>query len=211
MGTRRRRAPGHDWCIIHRRARTLHGVDIDTSHFTGNHRLLPLWMRYGRQTRREQLRDEVQWTRVLEQIPLKRGSQNLFSVLSSCAFTHVRLNIYPAGGVARLRVYGHPEIAQQDGELDLAGLQNGARALACSDMFFSPMNNLLLPQRAEHMGQGWETRRSRPPGQDWIIVQLSHCGEIGRLKRSIRIILRAIIPIILRSTRFVGRIPRLTH
>ena len=47
-------------------------------------------------------------------------------------------------------------------------------------MFFSPMENLLMPGQPENMGQGWETRRSRPPGEDWIIVQL---GEPGRLSR----------------------------
>ena len=181
---RRRRAPGHDWCIIQLGVPgTLHGVDIDTAHFTGNHPpFASLDAVHAPDATPEALRDEVQWTRVLDQVPLKRGAQNLFALAAEGMFTHVRLNIYPAGGVARLRVYGHPEVARQQGDLDLAGLQNGARALACSDMFFSPMNNLLLPQRAEHMGQGWETRRSRPPGMDWIIIQLSHCGEVHRLE-----------------------------
>src|SRR5580765_4681901 len=36
--SRRKRTPGHDWCII-RLATTgkIHGVDIDTNHFLGNH------------------------------------------------------------------------------------------------------------------------------------------------------------------------------
>jgi allantoicase len=43
------------------------------------------------------------------------------------------------------------------------------------------MDNLLLPGRAPHMGHGWETRRSRPPGEDWIIVQLGRPGRIDRI------------------------------
>ena len=181
---RRRRTPGHDWCIIQLGASgQIHGMDIDTHHFTGNH---PPYASvdavYLPGASAEQLRDEAEWVRVLSQIPLKRGSQNLFGVTHKGVFTHVRLNIYPAGGVARLRVYGQPTISKNsETRVDLACLSHGARALACSDMFFSPMNNLLLPGTANDMGEGWETRRSRPPGDDWLILQLATMGGIEQI------------------------------
>ena len=183
--SRRKRVPGHDWCILRLGVPgRIRGVDIDTSFFLGNHppfasldaACLPA------DTSPEALRDEVAWTRILDVVPLKRGSHNLQPVAVDGRFTHVRLNIYPDGGVARLRIFGDPMPAlPAEGELDLAALVNGGRALACSDMFFSPMNNLLLPGRSTYMGGGWETRRSRPPGEDWIIVALCGPGVVSAI------------------------------
>ena len=97
-------------------------------------------------------------------------------------WTHVRLRIFPDGGVARLRIWGEPRPSREEGaEVDLACIQQGGQALACSDMFFSPMNNLILPRPAEDMGGGWETRRSRPPGDDWIIVKLGAPGVLSQV------------------------------
>jgi allantoicase len=182
--SRRKRVPGHDWCIIHLGvAGRIRGVDIDTNHFLGNHPPFASLDACNAPTNTSpgELRDAVEWTTVLPQIPLQRGSQNLASVASQEVWTHVRLNIYPAGGVARLRVYGQACPEPCVGLIDLVGLRNGGRALACSDMFFSPMNNLLLPNRATDMGQGWETRRSRPPGDDWVILAMGRPGLIEQL------------------------------
>ncbi len=182
--SRRKRVPGHDWCVVKLGiAGRIRGVDIDTSFFMGNH---PPFASVDAcvaepDTAGEALRDEVTWTRILDVVALKRGSHNLQPVASEARWTHVRLNIYPDGGVARLRVYGDPQPVLPDGEIDLAALANGGRALACSDMFFSPMNNLLLPGRSAYMGGGWETRRSRPPGMDWIIVALCGPGVVERI------------------------------
>jgi allantoicase len=68
---------------------------------------------------------------------------------------------------------GHP------GMVDLAALRHGGRALSCSDMFFAPMNNLIAPGRSTYMGGGWETRRRRGPGHDWILLELAAPGTIG--------------------------------
>ena len=98
----------------------------------------------------------------------------------------MRLNIFPDGGVARLRVYGIvvPDWSKlKPGELvDLAAVENGGVPLACSDMFFSSMNNLIMPGRAENMGDGWETKRRRGPGYDWIIVKLGLPGAIQKIE-----------------------------
>jgi allantoicase len=103
--------------------------------------------------------------------------------------SHLRLNIFPDGGVARLRAYGKVSPSWRQAQLDtetrahvaagqfnLAALENGALALACSDAHFGGMNNLLLPGRAANMGSGWETRRRRGPGHDWIVIQLGARG-----------------------------------
>src|SRR5690606_21401319 len=112
--------------------------------------------------------------------------QNLFTVDATETFTHVRLRIYPDGGVARLRVYGLPvptweapdEPRALPGEVDLVAAKNGGLGLACSDSFFSPMSNLTLPTRPVNMGQGWESRRRRVPGHDWVLLRLGAPGTV---------------------------------
>ncbi len=183
--SRRKRVPGHDWCIVKLGVPgVVRGVDIDTAHFLGNH---PPYAsveatRMPNEASVEQLQDEAVWTEVVPPMPLQRGSHNLQAVAIVGEWSHVRLRIYPDGGVARLRIWGEPKPAREEGaEIDLACIQQGGQALACSDMFFSPMNNLILPRPAEDMGGGWETRRSRPPGDDWIIVKLGAPGRVSQV------------------------------
>jgi allantoicase len=189
---RRRGGPESDYCIVALGAPGhIRALDIDTNHFLGNHppyaALDVLAAPPGASS------DELMkasWTELLPQSALKPGAQNLFAVASAGAVSHVRLRIFPDGGVARLRVYGHVEpawdvveddlhtIAALDrGEVDLASLRNGGMALACSDMFFSPMQNLIMPRRATDMGGGWETRRKRAAGHDWIVLKLGARGR----------------------------------
>lgn len=177
--TRRKRVPGHDWCIIRLGLPgVIKGVDIDTNHFLGNN---PAFASLEAATSAE-----GPWTEILPRSPLNPGAQNLFAIASEQKWTHLRLNIHPDGGVARFRVYGEvrPDWSRvRAGDLlDLAALENGGRAVACSDMFFSSMNNLLYPGRSANMGDGWETRRRRGPGFDWVIVKLGRPGTIKKVE-----------------------------
>jgi allantoicase len=180
--SRRRRTPGHDWAIVKLGVPgRIRGVDIDTAHFLGNHG--PYASVEGAvapdDASAEDLRDRTEWERVVPQVELKRGSPNLHASVSDRVYTHVRLNMYPDGGIARLRVYGDPEPRVTRG--DLASVLAGGRAVACSDSFFSPPNNLVAPGHSTFMGGGWETRRSRPPGMDWIVVRLGRPGVLDRV------------------------------
>ena len=188
--TRRRRTPGHDWCVVQLGLRgVIKQVDIDTNHFLGNH---PPFASFDACCLTNALPGEVtaaealSWAPILAQSPLQPGSQNLFAITHEQTWTHVRLNIFPDGGVARLRVYGIvvPDWSKlKPGELiDLAAIENGGVPLACSDMFFSSMNNLIMPGRSENMGDGWETKRRRGPGYDWIILQLGLPGTIRKIE-----------------------------
>jgi allantoicase len=193
--SRRKRVPGHDWCILKLGVPgRIRGVDLDTAFFTGNHAPYASVEAVSApaDASPEWLRDHAEWIEILPQMPLKRGSPNLAGVFVEGVFTHVRLNIFPDGGVARFRLYGEPA-PDLSGEIDLAGLVNGGKALACTDSFFSPMQNLILPHRSTYMGGGWETRRSRPPGMDWILVQLAAPGVLDR--------------IVLETTHFKGNFP----
>jgi allantoicase len=193
--SRRKRGPGHDWCIIELGAvGSVLAVDVDTNHFLGNS---PAFVsldgvRAPRGSAPEAL-EKLSWAELLGQGAVRPGSQNLFVTSTREAVSHVRLNIFPDGGVARLRVYGcvlpdwsrrqideetAAHLAHLDSPaVDLAALANGGAALACSDAFFAPMHHLLLPGRADNQGGGWETRRKRAPGHDWIIIRLGARGR----------------------------------
>ena len=127
----------------------------------------------------------VAWTEILPRSPLVADSVNAFPCSAPGRFTHVRLNIHPDGGVARLRVEGvvvpdWERIERANGEADVAAAENGGVAVAASDEFFGSRQNLLLPGRALDMWDGWETRRRRGPGHDWVVVRLGRPGTIRR-------------------------------
>ncbi|MFL5774308.1 MAG: allantoicase, partial [Flavisolibacter sp.] len=150
--SRRKRTPGHDWCIVALATPgKIHGVDIDTNHFLGNHPpFASLEACYLKKTKKVKW-DELPWKEILPKSPLNPGSQNFYEIRSDEVFTHVRLNIFPDGGVARLKVYGDVfrdwKKVDEDEEIDLAAAVNGARAVFCNDMFFSHMDNLIMPGR----------------------------------------------------------------
>ncbi len=185
--TRRRRTPGHDWCVIQLGLRGIvRQVDIDTNHFLGNHPPFASLDAACLTNGFPQNPETLSWTSILDQSPLNPGAQNLFSITSNQSWTHLRLNIIPDGGVARFRVYGSvvPDWSKlKPGEpVDLAAIENGGVPLACSDMFFSAMHNLIMPRRSENMGDGWETKRRRGPGHDWLILQLGRPGAIQKIE-----------------------------
>lgn len=171
-----------DWCVIRLGIPgIIRGFDVDTNHFRGN---APQAISVEACYCEGELEDAV-WTTVLAQRATAAHSHNLFQIDNEQVWTHVRLNILPDGGVARFRVYGDPKLDPKNfvaGELiDLAAIKNGARALRCSDMFFSDKNNLIMPGRGINMADGWETRRRRDPGPDWIIVKLAVAGDLRKL------------------------------
>jgi allantoicase len=118
---------------------------------------------------------------------LKGGSKNYFEVDSKQRFTHLRFHIYPDGGVARLRVHGDvmPDARWMGTRhrpqlVDLAAAEHGALVVACNDMFFGSRHNLIMPGRGVNMGDGWETKRSRRAGPDWVVLRLATEGKIER-------------------------------
>ena len=187
--SRRKRVPGHDWCVIRLATEgKISGVDIDTNFFLGNHppfASIEACNCLGGSDE-DVLKDKFAWKEILIKSPLNPGSQNFYEIKDNSAFTHIRLHIYPDGGVARLNVYGEVSknwsLVKSDQEIDLAAAINGARSVLCNDMFFSHMDNLIMPGRGVNMGDGWETKRNRTPNnKDWVIVRLAHKGTIDKL------------------------------
>jgi len=176
--TRRRRdvtPDSHDWCVIRLGVRgRIKGVDVETTHFKGNYP----------ESCAIDVGDGSEWCEALPRTALEGDSHNLFAITGASASTHLRLRIYPDGGVARLRAYGDV-VADWDrlrkrGEVDLAAAEHGGLVVACSDMFFGSRHNLIMPGDATHMGDGWETKRRRGPGHDWTVIRLGATGTIRR-------------------------------
>ena len=182
--SRRRRDGGYDWAILRLGIPgTVKTVNVDTTHFRGN---APASVSIDACFETDEPGAHTKWYEILSDTAVNPNSHNLIDVNDDRPWTHIRLNIYPDGGVARLRVYGEPFVdwnAFLPGELiDLAASVNGASALACSDMFFSSIDNLLAPGRGKNMGDGWETKRRRGPGYDWAIIRLAKPGQLHRVE-----------------------------
>jgi len=188
--SRRRRTPGHDSCIVELGLPgVVRGVVVDTAFFRGNypeHCSLEACAVDGAPSLDALQGEGTHWVEVLPKSQLQGDSLNRFEIDSPNRFTHLRFHIYPDGGVARLRVHGEvvpdwPAILGRDGEVDLVAVEHGGRWLAASDMFFSAPQNLLMPGRGVRMDDGWETKRRRGPGFDWVVLRLGIAGTIRRV------------------------------
>lgn len=228
--TRRKRIPGHDWCVLKLgAAAAVRGITVDTAHFTGNYapRISVQGARLG--ARDEQLFPErrsamggactaadakrmeavgsAQWTELLPMTKLRPGyAETRYNHIAvdrrpDTVCTHLRINIYPDGGIARLRVYGEVQVTvgrlPADVPVDLAAMQNGGSCVAYSNAHYGHPRNLIRPGRAVNMGDGWETQRrlDRPPvlcadertgllqvpGSEWAVLRLG--APVARLQR----------------------------
>ena len=198
--TRRRREPGHDWCVVRLGLPgAVMGVDVDTAFFTGNFpEACAIDVCHSPASASDDDLVYADWREVLPATNLEGGAHNVFAVdadTSGPPATHVRLRIFPDGGVARLRVYGYvlPDWAAlrqgalgQSGDVDLAAVEHGGLVIGCSDMFFGSRHNLIMPGEALNMGDGWETKRRRGPGHDWTIVRLGSPGLVRRVEMDTR-------------------------
>lgn len=182
--TRRKRVEGYDHCVLRLGLPgVIRGIDIDTSHFTGN---------FPPAASIEACRctgDPVAataWTELLPPTGLTGNAHQAIPVSDERVWTHLRLNIYPDGGIARLRVYGEVrcDLAGHDRQasLDLLAVTNGGRLVACSDQHYGTPLNIAFPGVGANMGEGWETHRRREPGNEWAIFALGHPGRVNRVE-----------------------------
>jgi allantoicase len=184
--TRRRRDEGHDSCLVRLGVPgVLEAVIVDTSHFRGN--FPAAFALEGVVSEDGPPPADAGWTPLLERTELRGDEVQRFDVEAPWRVTHVRFSIFPDGGVARLRLLGRPlvdlhRMAGPTGRLDLVAAVNGGRAVACSDEFFSSPHNLIMVGDARDMGDGWETKRRRGPGEDWAVLALASTGLIDRVE-----------------------------
>jgi allantoicase len=194
--TRRRRGPDaarplpgdgeHDWALVRLGAPgVVRGVLVDTAHFRGNHPAevavdaahVPGAPGPGRL-----LSDEVEWREIVPRTRVRGHAANGFPVAGGHRATHVRLRQFPDGGVARLRVHGEvlpdPRWLAALEAFDLACAEHGGLVEDASDRFYSPPGNLILPGRPRGMDEGWENRRRRGTGHDWVRLRLAGHGAV---------------------------------
>ncbi len=193
--TRRRRGPGgtqpdrsaRDWVIVRLGVPgVVHSIVVDTAFFTGNYPQAcsaDACSVSGYPSLEELTADPGpgRWREIVPRALLTGNARHAFSVTSGRRSTHVRLNIFPDGGVARLHVHGEvvPDPAMLEGlTVDLAALENGADIAARSDQFYSSPRNVISPGLSRVMGEGWETRRRRKPGYEWLVIRLAGRGVI---------------------------------
>ena len=189
--TRRHNTKAFDWVVVKLGCVGLiQGVEVDTAHFSGNEApgagLDGCFLTEEEEKGSGVEQDDYKgWNEILPPQPCGPSQRQAWTVqgpgVTGKEFTHLRLKMYPDGGIARLRVYGSavapplPETAVK-GQLpaeELSSALNGGVAISCSDQHFGVRSNLLLPGRGKDMGDGWETARSRTKGHtDWVICRL---------------------------------------
>jgi allantoicase len=166
------------------------GIEVDTAFFDGNH--APEIAVEGCFVTNDREDDEVKkagytgWETILDKQECGPSQRHgwLLEKITDKAYTHVKLLMYPDGGISRFRLYGNavPVFPENVDEVfELSATVMGGVAISCSDQHFGTKDNLLLPGRGKDMGDGWETKRTRGPHVDWTIVRLGAKGEIDHI------------------------------
>ena len=181
--TRRKRTKGYDYLILKLgKLGLIKKVDVDTSYFSGNH---PEKISLQACISKKNIPDKkTKWTTLIKKSPTKANSHHFFNIKNKNYFTHIKLNIFPDGGVARLRVYGLMKNKNkfQNKIQNLTSVLTGAVPIACNNEHFGRAENILAPGIGKNMGDGWETRRSRGKNFDWIIVKCSSPGKLNKIQ-----------------------------
>ncbi|KAF8974069.1 Allantoicase [Entomortierella lignicola] len=190
----RRHNPNFDWCVIQLGyAGYISGFEIDTAHFTGNHAPFASVEGYKETDPKAPKRtheewSKIVWTPILKKSPLEANSRHGFKLEKPTEdyYTHIRLSIYPDGGVARLRAFGtvHEVVPENKYEIyDLAAAISGSTIIDYSDAHYGHPSNLLLPGRGHDMSDGWETKRSRAHGHvDYAVIKLGRPGHVTNIE-----------------------------
>jgi allantoicase len=182
--SKRRRDGRHDWAILKLGVMgVIEAVDIDTSHFTGNY---PPAVMIEVSASEDQPTKDSQWFTILAPTSLGPNASHVREVSYNQPVNWLRVHMLPDGGIARLRVYGKPfcdwSTKDPDEIHELSLMVNGARVLGYNDAHYGKVWSILTEGRGENMGDGWETRRRREPGNDWVVVSLGQKGTVERIE-----------------------------
>jgi allantoicase len=187
--TRRRRDDKNDYCIIKLGlVSQIHNFQIDTTHFKGNYPpAISIMGCYAPDVEDEEIiknPDKFQWNTLLRQSDLVGDKKQDFFSSYSEDVTHLKVDIYPDGGIARLRAYGYISFDKRlyaEENTNVISRRSGARAIYTNNEFFGDLKNIIKVTEAKNMGDGWETRRRREPGFDWGIIELGNPAIIDNI------------------------------
>ena len=182
--SKRRRDGGNDWAILKLgSAGIISKIEIDTSYFTGN--FPPFFSLEGIYSETEPNKDS-NWKPLIAKTNLVGDCKNNFELNLKEKFNFVRLQIFPDGGVARIRLFGEVKYNwdrfNNEEIIELSSLKLGGSILAYNNAHYGDVSALLSEGRGKTMGDGWETRRRREPGNDWIIIKLAQKGIIEKIE-----------------------------
>ena len=182
--SKRRRDGGNDWAILKLgSAGIISKIEIDTSYFTGN--FPPFFSLEGIYSETEPNKD-TNWKSLIAKTNLVGDCKNNFELNLKEKFNFVRLQIFPDGGVARIRLFGEVKYNwdrfNNEEIIELSSLKLGGSILAYNNAHYGDVSALLSEGRGKTMGDGWETRRRREPGNDWIIIKLAQKGIIEKIE-----------------------------
>ncbi len=181
--TRRRRSKGFDYLILKLgKNAKIFDIDIDTTHFNGNQ---PTHASVEGCFTRTKPNKKTKWTHLLGKKKLGPNKNHSFKSQNKSVFNYIKLNIFPDGGVARLRLYGKIEMEKNifnNKNINLTSVLNGASIVGCNNEHFGRAENIIAPGKGKNMGDGWETRRSRGKNFDWLIIKFGKPGLIKKLE-----------------------------
>ena len=182
--SKRRRDGGNDWAILKLGSSgIISKIEIDTSYFTGN--FPPFFSLEGIYSETEPNKD-THWKSLIAKTNLVGDCKNNFELNLKEKFNFVRLQIFPDGGVARIRLFGEVKYNwdrfNNEEIIELSSLKLGGSILAYNNAHYGDVSALLSEGRGKTMGDGWETRRRREPGNDWIIIKLAQKGIIEKIE-----------------------------
>ena len=181
--TRRRRSNGFDYLILKLgKPGKIFDIDIDTTHFDGNQ---PTHASVEGCFSKNKPSKKTKWISLLNKKKLGPSRNHSFKSKNKSVFNYIRLNIFPDGGVARLRLYGKIEMEKNylsNKTINLTSVLNGASIIGCNNEHFGRAENVIAPGKGRNMGDGWETRRSRGKNFDWLIIKFGKPGLIKKLE-----------------------------
>ena len=181
--TRRRRSKGFDYLILKLgKPGKIFNIDIDTTHFNGNQ---PTHVSLEGCLSKTKPNKKTKWSSLMNKKKLGPDRNHSFRSKNKSVFNYIRLNIFPDGGIARLRLYGKIEIEKNilnNKTINLTSVLNGASIIGCNNEHFGRAENIIAPGKGKNMGDGWETRRSRGKNSDWLIIKFGKPGLIKKLE-----------------------------
>ena len=181
--TRRRRNKGFDYLIIKLgKSGKIFNVDLDTTYFSGNQ---PTHASLQACFSRNKPNKKTKWITILSKKKLGPNKNHNFITNSKFTFNHIKLNIFPDGGIARIRLYGKIDMENvniKEKMINLSSVLNGASIIGCNNEHFGRAENVIAPGKGKNMGDGWETRRSRGKNFDWLIIKFGRVGIINKLE-----------------------------